>query len=255
MLTLQQLVIGCHLGFSRRGSKNYSALAGTVAVTNGSADVTGTGTSFTSLTVGQTIAVKLASGIVITGTITTITDDTHIVLSAVWPGDPGTGLPAYGETGTLSSPTLKPVTTVPANWPCIGTIMEPEFDAGAEFDDVKAPSPAALEITGKLYKGSKPVWKLKLNEVSELTFESALIASGAITDGTSVTLQGGTGLLEGWWQFTNKSQAGNETILIEQYGVGMVKGFKMPGGHVMPEVEISVFTNPLANAKTGLAAG
>ncbi|MHA1470222.1 MAG: hypothetical protein ACTSSP_06625, partial [Candidatus Asgardarchaeia archaeon] len=71
-----------------------TALTGTVAVTNASADVVGTTTAFTTeLNTGD--AIKIKSEIF---TVSTITDDTHLALDSNYAGSTESGLTAYKDS-------------------------------------------------------------------------------------------------------------------------------------------------------------
>jgi hypothetical protein len=252
-MNLKQLVLGASLGFAEAGSKLYTPLTGTIAVELGSTAIVGTGTNFDPQ-IGAVGAVTNTLGIA--GQIVTLTavgSDTGATLASAWGGDSASGLTGYYETGTLASATLKPTTAVPTHWFGLGTVMDPDFDSGAEFDDVMTAENGALELQNQLLKSSKPVWKLKMNEVSEKTLQAGLGASAAMTNAVAAILRGGTYQLRGWFQFKCKA-AGTQALVIEQWGIATVKGLKMPGTHVMPEIEIRVLANSLNTATSTLAS-
>jgi hypothetical protein len=63
---------------------NVVAVAGTIAVVNGSANIVGTGTAFTGLTVGNVLAFSPQQGV--NYTLQAVTDDTHAALAVAYTG-------------------------------------------------------------------------------------------------------------------------------------------------------------------------
>lgn len=257
MRNLKQTVLGGHLGLALNGAKTYTALAGTVAVTNGGTGLVGTGTTFTAGMAGKTFAIKINSDpinpVIVIVTVSAFVDTTHLTLSAAWTGDTLAALKGYNEAVNAASASNKPVSTVPANWLPIGTLLKLKYDRGAGYDDVMAPSPAAMARTGKLLKEIKPKFSLTLNEVSEDILGS-VFGAALPTDGTPFTPESDSGLIIGWWQMSWYDQAGNEGVTIEQFGAGMVQSFETDGGQIKPVIEVDVFHNALATGTTLLAS-
>jgi hypothetical protein len=70
--------------------KLVGGIPGTLAATNGSAAITGTGTAFTQLQPGQTIVIQGTAAIV-----AYVTSDTTLTLTAPWAGTSASGLAAW----------------------------------------------------------------------------------------------------------------------------------------------------------------
>lgn len=253
MLNNRSIAIGSHVGFARKGAKNYRALTGTIALTNDSAAVVGTGTAFDDdLEVGQTLRVGDY-----TLTISVITDGTHLTIDAVFAGDTAAGLTAFREAGTLAGPTVKPVTVIPAHWLNFGSVSAATFEPNLKSSTVIAPLAG-----GGIYQpktivpvGFSPMLKLTTNEINELILESLYCGAGPIVNGANFVPGGGTGLIEGWLQI--KRYAGNTLeLIVEQYGFLSVKTEKADGSgkHIEPEYEFAVMGNALAVGNSTLAS-
>ena len=253
--TLKQTVLGGHLGLSLAGSKTYTTFAGTVGVTNGDTGLVGTGTTFTSGMAGKTFAIKLnadpVNPAIVFVTIATFVDTTHVTLSDAWAGDTLTGLTGFSEAVNLSSATNKPVSGVPANWPSLGTLLALDYKRNATFDMVKAPSPAALAVTGQLLKEMAPTIEMTLNEVSEDLLGS-VFGVALPADGTPFTPESNPGLIVGWWQLSYYDQAANKGVTIEQFGAGSVEDWKTQDGQIKPVVKVQIYRNALATGTSTL---
>lgn len=251
-LNIRSLILGAHIGFARRGAVNFRSLTGTLGVTNGSTALVGVGTNFDpDVAVGQKLSI--AGRIV---QIATLTDDTHIVLSAAWDGDTATGLTGYRQGLNISGPTIKPVSTIPAHWLEIGTVDEATIEPNLKTSTVIAPLPGSgfYQPRTKVSAGSAPMLKIKTNEVSEISLE-AIYCSGPIEDATEFTPGAGTGLIEGWLQI--KRYSGNTlALLVEQYGFLSVKSEKTDGSgkYIQPEYEFEIMGNALAIGNSTLAS-
>src|SRR5580765_7182417 len=87
-MNLQKFIIGNHLLFGRTTEDNFIYQVGTVAVTNGSATVTGTGTTFTGTAPGTKLSIGGR-----TVTVSSVTSATVLILTSVWYGPTGATLP------------------------------------------------------------------------------------------------------------------------------------------------------------------
>lgn len=242
---LKQLILGAQLGFARTGSIIYATGTGTVAVTNGSTGLVGTGTNFDpQIGTDKTLVIAADPTGFPQGRLVTVSgspaSDTAATLTTAWVYDTATGLTFYYDSGSLVAKALKPASAVPAHWFSLGDCLDADYQRNADFDTVIAATGGPYEPTGELYKGSKPKLSVTLNEVSEPTIES-VFGTAQLTNGTAATPFASDGQLKGWWQIKKKDTAGNLVLNLEVYGHGHFKGMKAMNGHLKPELEISVF--------------
>lgn len=252
-MNLKQLIVGARIGFSRKGSKIYAAFAGTISVTNGSADIVGVGTDFTTLTVGQTFVVQISTYCFVTVTLLTLTDATHAVLAADWTGDTLASLTAFKEAGTTSSVNVKPADAVAGNWTPVGSVLSGDFARNAKYDKVVAPVPV-YDVINEILAGSAPMITAVLNDHSEIFFENLFGVTPPITDSTPFAPQSGDGQTIGWWQFQLIDTANNKILTMNLWGSGKFDTVKIDNNQVKPQLKLSVWHNSLATGTSTLAS-
>ena len=253
MINKKRVIIGAHLCYARDGSPVYTALAGTVGVTNGSTALTGAGTAFeAALANNSSIVIITPTGPVVVQIAAAdgVTSNIAAVLAVAWAGATGEGLTAGVQTST-SGCNNKP-TDSPGNWNWFSTVENSSLEVKRTEEDVMAPSPGRYRRIDRLVSQSVTDITTVTQEVNELVLES-LLESGVLTDGTAFEPNSELGQVRGWWQFKKYDQEDNLILLLELYGIMTVKVLKAENKQYKPSLDLAILYNPLATGTSTLA--
>lgn len=248
-LNLKKLILGSFLGFCRDGSQIFNALSGTIAVTNGSENVVGTGTSFTS-------ALTTESKIQIAGNlceITSITDDTHLTLSSNYQGVTAAALTAYGSLAAASGPDNQPSSTAAINFTPLGAIEDCNIKPKVDFADYVSPTQNGYVRSERLPKMRQLDLDVTVQDLSEQSYELVFLSPPIVS--TSQTPYAfapgqGVGYARGWLTLTKYAQ-GVQRVIAQIYANIEADAQNFKADAAKPKFNIAVLDNSLA---TGVLA-
>ena len=246
-MNYRKLIIGNQLYFGRDKGDNFVLQTGTVAVTNGSAAVVGTGTTFLVGMVGKVIVI--ASRKV---TILTFTDATHITLSTAWPGATGTLLVWMLQTDNTIDFNTKPIG---AAWLTVGDIEDANLTPKRTEQEVFSPAPGNYRLSQIFVKTIDLTLDLTLQDMSELFLELLTSSIGPI-DPASGAYQpySGSGVLTGWFRVTQFGQSDTQNNILEVWGRATADATKFGNEHAKGKISLRVLVNPLNSGIATLAA-
>jgi len=239
-MNLQKLIIGNHLWFARTTEDNFIYQVGTVALTNGAAGLTGTGTTFTGITPGTKL--KIAGRTV---SVASVTDATHIVLTSVWYGNTSSGLPWWKNVAVAVDFNTPPASE--ALWLSVGDIEDANFNPTRDEVEVFSPSPGHYVMSEKLTKFSRLTVEMTLQDMSELFFEMLMSAVGPIGSGSS----GGpyqpytaTGVIRGWFRCAQFGQDDAQNNIFTAWGRATAQAVRFGNDIAKGKVNFELLSNP-----------
>jgi hypothetical protein len=239
-MNYKKLIIGSHLYFGRDSGDNYIIQIGTVAVTNGSATLTGTGTTFTGTPAGTKLSIAGR-----TVTVSSVTSATVIVLTTVWYGNTGSGFP-----WSKNVPNGIDFNTPPSSeslWLSMGDIEDANFDPTRDEVEVFSPSPGHYVMSAKLVKFARLKVDFTLQDMSELFFEMLMSAKGPIGSGSSggpFIPYSATGVINGWFRCIQFGQADAQNVIFAAWGRATAQAVRFGNDIAKGKVAFELLDNP-----------
>jgi hypothetical protein len=249
-MNLTKLIIGNHLWFGRNTDDNFVYQVGTVSVTNGSTNVTGIGTTFTGTAPGTKLSIGGR-----TVTVASVTSATALVLSAVWYGPTGAGLPWWKNV-----PNSIDVNTPPASeaaWISMGDIEDANFNPTRDEAEVFSPSPGHYVLSEKLTKFSRLSVEFTLQDMSEVFFEMLMSAKGPIGSGSSggpYSPYTATGVIRGWFRCAQFGQDDAQNNIFVAWGRATAQATRFGNDIAKGKVTFELLANALNSGTMSLEA-
>ena len=243
-MNLRKLIIGNHLYYGRDGGDNYVVQVGTVAVTNGSATLTGTGTTFTGIAPGTLLAIgpyRVA--------VQTVTSATVIVMASYWPGITQSLLPWWKQTANTIDYSTKPVG---AAWISVGDIEDMNFTPSRTEEEVYSPSPGNYRLSEIFAKTTELKLDFTLQDMSEFFLEMLTSSVGPIV--SDFIPYSASGALHGWFRVTQFSQSDAQNSIMEVWGRASADATKFGNEHAKGKLSLRCLVNPLNSGIATLAA-
>jgi hypothetical protein len=240
-MNLQKLIIGNHLWFGRDTNDNFIYQVGTVSATNGSATITGVGTTFTGMTAGTKVFVGGR-----TVAVSAVTDATHFDMTTVWYGSSASGLPWWKNVANSIDVNTQPATE--AAWISMGDIEDANFNPTRDEVEVFSPFPGHYVLSEKLTKFSRLSVEFTLQDMSELFFEMLMSAKGPIGSGSSggpYSPYTATGVIRGWFRCTQHGQDDAQNNIFTAWGRATAQATRFGNDIAKGKVTFEL----LANAK------
>jgi len=243
-MNLRKLIIGNHLYYGRDGGDNYIEQTGTVAVTNGSATLTGTGTTFTGITPGTLIAIgpyRVA--------VASVTSATVIVMASTW-GGPSQSLLLWwlNTPGTINF-TTKPVG---AAWISVGDIEDLNFAPNRTEEEVFSPAPGNYRLSAIFSKTTELKLDFTLQDMSEFFLELLTTSVGPVV--SDFIPYSDDGSITGWFRVTQFSQSDAQNSIMEVWGRATADATKFGNEHAKGKLSLRCMINPLNSGIATLAA-
>jgi hypothetical protein len=249
-MNYKKLIIGNHLWFARTKDDNYNIQVGTVGVVNGSVTVTGTGTVFTGIAPGTKLAI--ANRVV---TVSSVTSGTVIVLTTVWYGSTGSGLPWSLNINNNIDANTPP--TIESQWLSVGDIEDANMDPSRDEVEVFSPSPGHYVMSEKLVKFSRMKVEFTLQDMSELFFEMLMSARGPIGSGSSggpFIPYSATGVIRGWFRCAQFGQQDSQNNIFTCWGRATALATRFGNDIAKGKVNFELLDNPLNTGTLSLEA-
>jgi hypothetical protein len=240
----KKIIVGNQLSFSRDDAYNYVLQTGTVAVTNGSTTVVGTGTTFTGLAAAT---LNIGGRVVV---VNTVTDATHLDLTYPWAG-PSASLLAWWKQTAVGVNFSTPPTTE-NQWTTIGDIEDCNITPARDEEEVFAPSPGHYILAAKLVKFTRLQFDFTLLDVSELFYEMLLTAVGPIA--ASYQPYTATGVINGWFRIKQFSQNDSQFNLLSAWGRAVAEATKFTNAATKGKVRLELLANPSNSGTLAVAA-
>lgn len=249
-MNLKKLIIGNHLWFSRTKEDNFLIQVGTVSVTNGSATLTGAGTTFTGTAPGTKLAI--AGRIV---TVLSVATGTSLTLTNIWYGASGAGLPWAKNVDTTVDFDNPP--NVEAEWMSVGDIEDANFNPTRDEVEVFSPSPGHYVLSEKLTKFSRLTVEFTLQDMSELFFEMLMSSRGPIGSGSSggpFIPYSATGVIRGWFRCAQFGQGDSQNNIFTAWGRATAQATRFGNDIAKGKVNFELLNNPQNSGTLSLEA-
>jgi hypothetical protein len=249
-MNLEKLIIGNHLWFGRTTEDNFIYQVGTVAVTNGSAGVVGTGTTFTGITAGTRLSIGGR-----TVTVTSVADATHLTLTSVWYGPTGSTLPWWKNVANSIDENTQPASE--GAWISVGDIEDANFNPTRDEVEVFSPSPGHYVMSEKLTKFSRLSVEFTLQDMSELFFEMLMSARGPIGSGSSggpYSPYTATGVIRGWFRCAQFGQDDAQNNIFIAWGRATAQATRFGNDIAKGKISFELLANPLNSGTMSLEA-
>jgi hypothetical protein len=249
-MNLQKLIIGNHLWFGRDTNDNFIYQVGTVAVTNGSATVNGTGTTFTGTAPGTKLSIGGR-----TVSVASVTSATVLVLTSVWYGPTGATLPWWKNVANSIDVNTQPATE--GAWISVGDIEDANFNPTRDEVEVFSPSPGHYVMSEKLTKFSRLSVEFTLQDMSELFFEMLMSARGPIGSGSSggpYSPYTATGVIRGWFRCAQFGQDDAQNNIFVAWGRATAQATRFGNDIAKGKISFELLANPLNSGTMSLEA-
>jgi hypothetical protein len=243
-MNLRKLIVGNHLYYGRDGGDNFVEQTGTVAVTNGSATLTGTGTTFTGIAPGTILAIgpyRVA--------VASVTDATHLVMTAAWGGTSQSLLLWWKQTTNSIDYNTKPVG---AAWISVGDIEDLNFAPTRTEEEVYSPSPGNYRLSEVFSKTTELKLDFTLQDMSEFFLELLTTSVGPVISDFIPYSDDGT--IHGWFRVTQFSQSDAQNSIMEVWGRATADATKFGNEHAKGKLSLRCLVNPLNSGIATLAA-
>jgi hypothetical protein len=243
-MNLRKLIIGNHLYYGRDGGDNFVEQTGTVAVANGSATLTGTGTTFTGIAPGTILAIGPYR--VVVGSVT---DATHLTMTAAWGGTTQSLLLWWKQTANSIDYNTKPVG---AAWISVGDIEDLNFAPTRTEEQVYSPSPGNYRLSEIFSKTTELKLDFTLQDMSEFFLELLTTSVGPVV--TDFIPYSDDGTIHGWFRVTQFSQSDAQNSIMEVWGRATADATKFGNEHAKGKLSLRCLVNPLNSGIATLAA-
>jgi len=137
------------------------------------------------------------------------------------------------------------------HWASLGGCVDFTPTPKVTEQDVMEPTPGAYRRTDVVVTGTALDLSFSLTNVSELFFESLLLAGGAITDDYQPGT--GSGQIRGWLKCQQYDQGDAQRNVFDVYVSGMFKAQKMENKLIVAQFDAKVLYSALQSGNLSLA--